>query len=325
VLQERHRIEFLRAQVQVHQLECLVKALRAGNVEPVLIKGWVNARHYAHMGLRPSGDIDLCVPSSQLDEAVQLLKAIGGQSLLEPEVNLVRNAQLREEQLIFPEAPPGWHLVELHSGLPDLNAPGEPGWDELVGRGETVMVGETPLRLLAPEDHLRLIAIHFLRHEAERPLWLCDLSAALEARSPDWNWEQCLGRDATRANWVSCALALARDLTGVSLEGTPLQEFQPPQWLMPHVLKRWEEGTQKHEASQPMWNYVRHPSRFWRDRHAVRHELVHRWPSPVFAMLGCKHRLDESPRLIWQVLYFLRLCGQFLAHLPRFWYRERKK
>src|SRR5438132_6243758 len=35
--------------------------LRSVGVEPILIKGWAIGRMYPETGLRPSGDIDLCV------------------------------------------------------------------------------------------------------------------------------------------------------------------------------------------------------------------------------------------------------------------------
>jgi hypothetical protein len=38
------------------------------------------------------------------------------------------------------------------------------------------------IRILGAEDHLRLLCLHLLKHGAWRPLWLCDVAAALESR-----------------------------------------------------------------------------------------------------------------------------------------------
>ena len=320
--QQHHRDEFLLARVRTGQLETLLQTLRAAGIEAVPIKGPLHARHYADVGLRPAGDIDLCVAKRDFEAAIEALKASGAQSLRDENPNRVQNARLREEKFWFSDAPSGWCAVESHAEFTDLYAPGEPNWDELLQRGETTQIGATSVRVLAPEDQLRLAAIHLWRHEAGRPLWLCDLGAMLEARDESWDWQKCLGRDRVRASWVASALLLARELTGVSLAGAPFEQQKLPRWLVPHVIAQWQSGDAPMPEGEAMWHYFSSPGRMWRERESFARELAIRWPAPIFAAIGCGQPLNNSPRLGWQLRHCARLGGRFIAHLPRFIWRH---
>jgi hypothetical protein len=74
-------------------------------------------------------------------------------------------------------------------------------WDELFARSQLVPLGDSQIRILGDEDHLRIICLHLLRSGAWRPLWLCDVAVALETLSPDFDWDICLGRDPRQADW----------------------------------------------------------------------------------------------------------------------------
>ena len=324
---QQHRAEFLRARLMESQIEWLLQTFADAEISVVPVKGWLCARHYAQLELRPAGDIDLCVRAADMEAATATLLRAGAQRVTDENLNRASNQRLREEKFLFPDAPLGWFLVELHAELTDLHAPAEPAWDALLARGETVAIGENKARVLAPEDHLRLLAIHLLRHEAARPLWLCDIGAVLEARGDSWNWKRCLGRDRTRRNWVITALLLARELTGVSLRGAPFEKQKLPHWLVPHVVAQWNAGHAlfRDPDSELMWNYLRAPARLWHEREEFWGELKKRWPAPIAAAVGCRHVIDNSPRLSWQLRYCARLGGNYLAHLPDFLRRERAR
>ena len=46
------------------------------------------------------------------------------------------------------------------------------------------------VRVLSPEDDLRFLCLHLLRHGAVQPLWLCDICVLLEARANDFRLGQ---------------------------------------------------------------------------------------------------------------------------------------
>ncbi len=69
VLWKTYRESAIQAAQHEFQLCRIVEAVRSSGVEPILIKGWASGRLYSESGLRPSGDIDLCVSPEQHDTA----------------------------------------------------------------------------------------------------------------------------------------------------------------------------------------------------------------------------------------------------------------
>jgi hypothetical protein len=161
------------------QVAEIFKVLRSAGIEPILIKGWAIARAYPEIALRPPGDIDLCVPPEQTEATKAILNTAEYQQY--------------------------WIDLE-HDEVDTLD---ERSFQELYSSSELVKLENTEVRVLGAEDHLRILCFHLLKHGAWRPLWLCDVSAALESRSPRFDWDRCLGRNQRRANWVLCAIGLA--------------------------------------------------------------------------------------------------------------------
>src|SRR5262249_49707651 len=116
---------------------------------------------------------------------------------------------------------------------------------DLVARAEMARLHDQTVRIPGPEDHLRLLALHALRHGVYRPIWLVDLAVAVEARPPWFDWARCLGTDARRADWVTCAVGLAGRLLGARVEGTPAvaRVATLPAWLIQAILRSWARGT----------------------------------------------------------------------------------
>src|SRR3972149_7047855 len=91
-LQQAYRLFTLHAALHEREITQVFTFLRSAGVEPILVKGWAAARVYPEPGLRPYGDIDLCV---------------------RPEDYLTA-----QEVLGTPEGRQFW--VDLHDGLTDL-------------------------------------------------------------------------------------------------------------------------------------------------------------------------------------------------------------
>ena len=221
------RSQTLLAADQEQSIEQLFHHLNDTAMAPLMIKGWVSARAYAEPGLRPYGDIDLCVQPDQLDNLKSLLNHY-----------------------------PDLGSIDLHAGVPDLP---DRTWHQLWARSQVVPLGSTYVRILAPEDHLRLLAIHQIRHGAWRPLWLCDIAAALEARPTNFDWDYCLSGDRRLSRWVVSVIGLACRLLDARLAHPPLEARvnDLPDWLVNTVLWRWGAGRKTKPASY----YLRHPGR----------------------------------------------------------------
>lgn len=267
-LRQAYRRQTLAAAIQEQEVAEAFSLLRGAGVEPILLKGWSAARLYPEPGLRPAGDIDLLVPPAQLRRAAEALKAWGGRS-----------------------------LVDIDHA--EFNEAGRDLWDELLRRTRSVAACGTQVRVLGPEDQLRELCLHFLRHGAYRPVWLCDVAAALESRRAEFDWRACLGWDEVRAGWVVGALALARDLLGAEAEGTPGgSEYSLPRWLTRAVLREWENPDPAAKPplryGAPLLSALRHPR-------TLPAALSARWPNPVEATVALGGRFGRAPRIFYQL------------------------
>ncbi len=275
-LHQAYRLHTLVAAVHERAIQRVVTLLRAAGVEPLLAKGWAVARLYPEPGLRPYGDVDLWVQPEQYAAAVAAL----------------RNS-----------APLGC-AVDLHQRFYELK---DRTLDELYARSRVVRLGEVDVRILGPEDHLRFLCVHMLAHGAWRPMWLCDIGAALESLPADFDWNCCLGGSKRRANWVACALGLAHRLLGARLDGIPIagRANHLPHWLVPTVLREWGLG---HSHREPILTYLRRPA-------GVVEALPLCWPNPILATVEVGAPFNDLPRLPFQLGQCLARSAQIAAEL----------
>jgi hypothetical protein len=176
-------------------------------------------------------------------------------------------------------------------------------WNNLFERSQLVDLGDENIRVLSEEDHLRVLCLHLLRSGAWRPLWLCDVALAVEARGADFDWDRCLGADRRQANWVACTIGLADRLLGVDLKGTPVEESASrlPRWLVPAVLRQWSRGRNPDAAGMALpvlRENVSTPGRFF-------NEIDARWDNPVRATAALRGSFNRWPRWPYQLAELL--------------------
>ncbi len=278
-LRAAYRSQVLQNAVREREIEDVFGRLREAGVEALLVKGWAAARAYPAEGLRPFGDIDVCVRPGQVARAAAAIE--------QSEARL-------------------W--VDLHDGFATLD---DRDFAELFARAETLRVGATDVRVPGAEDHLRILCVHLLKHGAWRPLWLCDVAAMLEGRGAGFDWEHLLGRNERRARWVTCAVGLAHKLLGARIANTPLAGAagQLPRWLVPEVLKQWDAPYATRQAPMryraPMRAYLRRPAGALAD-------LRNRWPNPIEATIRVGGAFNDLPRWPFQLANCLtRAAGLF--------------
>jgi len=283
VLHQAYRLQSLQSAIHEQKIEKLFRLLRQAHVEPVLAKGWAAAGLYSERALRPYGDIDVCV---------------------RPE-----HFKLAEEVLSAPEAADCW--VDLHKHFSEID---ERTIAELFARSRVVRLGEEQIRILGLEDQLALSSIHLLKHGAWRPLWLCDVGVAIESLPATFDWDVCLGSNNTRANWIICAIGLAKRLLGANTEGLPLKiKTELPAWLIENVIKQWanpfaiDQPPMSHPV--PMADLLRHPA-------GLLDGLRQRWPNPIIATISVNGEFNNVPRLPYQMANCLSRIGRLLLRAP---------
>ena len=282
-LRQGYRLHTLQAVLHEREIERVFTVLRSSGVNPLLAKGWAVARLYPEEGLRPYGDIDLFVRPEHHSAALAALKSSD----------------------VLP-AP-----VDLHRGFLELD---DRSPEELYARAQQAKLGGVEVTFPGPEDHLRLLCLHMLRHGAVRPLWLSDIGAVLESRPAEFDWDYFLSGNRRRTDYIIGALGLAHELLGARLDDTPVADRARglPRWLVSTVLRQWGAGFRRRE---PMMAYLRGPA-------GVLQELCHHWPNSIEATIGVNGPFNELPRLPFQVAHSLVRTLQFAARTPSLLWRQ---
>jgi len=270
--------------IQEEQIEKLFRLLRAASVDAILAKGWAAAGFYTNRDLRPCGDIDICVRPLDFRMAQEVS----------------RRPEARD------------CLVYLHKHFTEIS---NRSIEEIFARSIVVQLGPEQIRLLGPEDHLALLCIHFLKHGAWRPLWLCDIAAALESLPATFDWDIFLGCVRRRRAWIACAIGLAHRLLGARIKHLPLkaEQTEVPAWLIKGVLEQWSSlFPADHLPIQPapvMAGNLR------TGRNIIK-GVIERWPDPITATFNLGGNFNNIPRLPYQLADFTVLTTRYLIHLP---------
>lgn len=277
-LRQTYRLHTLETAVWQTQLRELVRRFRSAGVDPLIVKGWSISRLYPEPGLRPFGDIDVCIRPEDRDAAAAVLTEAAGVC----------------------------GVVDLHTGVADLD---DRRLDELYRRSRLVPLADGEVRILSPEDQLRHLCLHLMRHGAWRPLWLCDVAVALESLPADFDWNYCRSGDRRLTEWVDCALELATQLLGARARFGEEEKRQLPRWMVPAVLRIWQRGSEANDAvTEPLADC-------WRTGASLCQALRHRWPNPIRAAfkLGLSPFAPWPRRLIQLAAFSQRAC-QFAMH-----------
>ena len=283
-LEEAYRLHSIHSVVLENKVKDVFSLLRAGGVEPLLLKGWAVARLYPEAGLRPSGDIDLWIKPTEVTEARALLNAGG---------------DLR-------------YWVDLHSTFYKQY---ERTVADVLEQSQLMPLDGVEIRVPRIEDHLRYLCLHFLTHGAWRPLWLCDIALIVESRASDFDWSRCLGATPRYADWIACTIGLAHQLLGADISGVPVEERarKLPRWLLPAVLRQWEAGAGMSYADKAALTVQAGRLR----PHGLMTAWREHWRNPIQATVELSAAFDERRRAPLQLAAGLKRLPKFTRDLLR--------
>ncbi len=256
------RWRILQTALHEKQLEQAFALFRAAGIEPVLIKGWAALRFYPDDDKRYPGDIDLCVALEDYSHAVEILK----------------NDQ-------------GFLPVDLHRGLRHLDAV---PFRDLISHSKIIKLGETNIRLLRDEDHLRVLCVHWLNDGGAYRDKLKDIHYAVENRAPDFDWDRCLNTAGKRRRrWAVCAILLAHKYFATKIDDIPIgAEKELPLWLVRAVEKEWRSPVRL----KPLELFLRDPKGLWQQ---LRKRMP---PNALQATIEMEGDFDRMPRIFYQIL-----------------------
>jgi len=269
-----------RAATHEAELERILLAFQATGVRSILLKGWSVGRLYPESGLRPSGDIDLWIDPAQRAQAGEVLKRVA--SGRQP-VDLDHDQFRRFENRSF---------ADFYASC------------------ETAHLGSTPIKVLQREDQTRTLCLHFLKHGGWRSIWLCDIAVLLESSNTTFSWDLCLGRNARRARWIGCTIALTRDLLGARIPpGAPrCVTSNPPGWFTRTILREWSNPSAPNATSLALM-IPELKSRPWK----LKSTMLGRWRNPIQATVDCDRAFDVLPRWPYQFWDGISRAHRFLS------------
>lgn len=237
--------------------------LRSKNFEPILIKGWAAARNYPADRLRFYTDVDLAVASDDYDLAIDVLGTEEGKRF----------------------------AIDLHHELRHLDT--KP-WSATFADSETVNLDGCPIRIPSAEDHLRIMAVHWLNDGGEKKERLWDIYYAVANRPADFDWEKCLGPVSTvRRGWIIASIGLAGRYLGLPIEGLPFEHEARnlPSWLTAAVEKEWRSGV----PHRRLHTCLNDPAEFFRQ---LRKRIP---PNPIQATIESEGDLRNGTRIWYQL------------------------
>jgi hypothetical protein len=308
ILQDAYRTLVVEEMKYAASLDFLGQLFAEAGLAPLFFKGSVVGRHYCEPHLRPCGDIDICAPPGRYAEIRDLLRRHSTPLNSSPGVGLSQETgQFRVN------CGPGKRscAVDLHSSLERFELL---SLEAVFARSEVIKFGQTSIRVLAAEDHLRLVAIHALSHGAWRPVWLCDIAAMVEDLPRGFDWDRCMGNEPRVARWISSVIELAHRLLGASAERVPSSSRvqRLPKWFTRTVLNEWQTPVAERYRGVSFAFARAHPQRLVNPR-KLAVELRTRWPNGIQATIETDGPFNETARLPYQVLAFGRARIQGFA------------
>ena len=247
-----------------------VRKLREKGIEAVLIKGWAAARNYPEGVPRFLGDIDLAVGAEDFQNAKNLID--------DPTSGIIG--------------------VDLHNELRQLDTL---DWKTIFTNTELVPIGGEYVRLLSPEDHLRVMCVHWLTDGGESKERLWDIYYAVENRPANFDWSKCLDVvGPNRRGWIIKTIGLAHRYLGLKIDDLPFaaEARQLPNWLTRCVERGWKSDI----TMQPLQDVLGDPGSLVRE---IRKRIP---PNPIQATVDCEGVFDDRSRAGYQVRdFFIRV------------------
>jgi hypothetical protein len=248
-----------------------VELMRSADIEPILIKGEAAAQFYPQDKTRLSTDIDLAVASADFEKARELSRSGRAAGL----------------------------AIDLHNELRRLDTV---DWQNLFENSVSLEFEEGNIRVLRPEDNLRVLCVHWLTDGGVYKDRLWDIYYAVANRPAYFDWDRFLGIvGERRRRWLVCTLGLAGRYLGLDLSDTPIKDeaAQLPKWLIEAVEHEWADEVKPRPLEASL-----HDSKVLIDQ--VKRRLQ---PNPIRATVEMEGSFDAHTRFFYKL-------GNFLKRIP---------
>src|ERR1043166_2817654 len=240
---------------------------REKEIEPVLIKGLAAARFYPEPGSRASIDMDLAVSAEDFEAASQIAISAAGKGL----------------------------AIDIHRELRHFDSV---EWKDLFANSQLIDVGDSKIRVLRLEDHLRVLCVHWLTDGGAFKERLWDIYYGVQNRPANFDWDRFLNVvNERRRRWLVCAVGLAHHFLDLDLSNTPIEDEAErlPQWLVKSVEKEW-----KKTRFRPLETVLHDPKQLLQ-------QILRRLnPNPVWATIQMEGTFDARMRVFYKIGSFVQ-------------------
>lgn len=273
----------LAYRIQEMNLAKAARTLAEQGIDYILIKGWAASQNYPNRFERPLGDFDFCIAPEQFEKVLRL-----------------------EGEEVFKSA-------DFHRSLRHLDTV---GWDDLYRHSVIAECAGENLRILRPEDHLRVLCVHWLTDGGVKKQRLWDIYYCFKSNLSDFDWDRCLNSvGENRRKWIIFSIGLVEKYLSVSLAGTPFEteDIHIPQWITKTVEKEWAGGG---EALVDL-------TACFYDRREFFRQIKKRFPpNPIQSVINLEGNLDTSVRVFYQIGDMILRMVPFLKRLKVYLWRK---
>jgi Uncharacterised nucleotidyltransferase len=236
---------------------------RENGIEPILIKGLAAARFYPEPGSRASVDMDLAVSVADFEAASKISVSAAASGL----------------------------AIDIHRELRHLDTR---AWDDLFSNSQLLEVDDGEIRVLRPEDNLRVLCVHWLTDGGAHKHKLWDIYYAVENRPADFDWDRFLNSvRENRRRWLICTVGLAHHFLGLNIDDTPIKDEAKnlPDWIIKTVEREWADSTRM----WPLYMVMNDPKVLFQQ---IRKRLQF---NPIWATVQMEGSFDARTRLLYHV------------------------
>jgi len=261
--EDEKRWLILRTKVYEEKIKAAFGLFRASNIEPILIKGWAAAREYPEKYRRTFSDIDLCVPPEDYEKSLKLIESGEGQKL----------------------------NVDLHCGLRHLDTL---EWKDLFENSVPELLDDVKVRVLRPEDHLRVLCVHWLNDGGAYKERLLDIYYLLENHTDNFDWDRCFGKiSKNRRDWIIKTIAVVQKYHKLDVSKMPFGgELELiPDWFTKTLEKEWASEIKL----LPLHTLLGNGREFWK-------QVKKRFPpNAIQSTIDMEGPFDDAPRIYYQI------------------------
>ncbi|MEO8071680.1 MAG: nucleotidyltransferase family protein [Acidobacteriota bacterium] len=259
ILEEKLKI--ITYKVYEKKLQDIWRYFQENNLKPILIKGWAAALNYPKPYMRRLGDYDLAINPLEFERASSLQK----------------KNQTGE--------------VDLHNGLRKLD---KTEWNYLYENSILKKCGDTDIRVLKPEDHLRVLCVHWLADGGREKEKLRDIYFAVKNRPANFDWDGCLRIvGERRRKWIIYTIGLTHRYYGLAIDDLAFagEAKKVPDWMIKTLEKEWDNPI--------IFKYLHASLGNWKEFYQ---QLSRRFPpNPIQATVNLDGDFDGSTRIFYQI------------------------